>query len=414
MSFGETSFLEQYDKAAEDEKFPLVRAWMDDSPRPFFEELRRHRPILVTPVCTLVALFEDVEEVLLHPSVFTVELYVPKMGDYMLAQDDTPLHFREKSIMRSMLNRDDLPKVRELIAKRSKETLDAAGSRIEYVNDFCRLIPALLVRDYFGMDGIDPKQLIEWSYWNQYDTFHNQPFDISDDPDAIHERSLEGAQEMGGYLKELVTRKIGDIRSGGTPDDIVARMLRTQYPEGIGFPMERLARNIGGLLIGTVETTAQAVAQIAQQLLRRPDVMTQAKAAIDDIETFDSVVWEALRFDPISPYLFRKSVADYAVARGTDREAHIPKDSLVLPLILSATFDERVFPDAETFNHQRPWFDTFHFGFGLHECLGKYIGMVMIPEMVRQTLMRPGLRADSALDFKGLPLPQSYQLSWSE
>ena len=133
MSFGETSFLEQYDNAAEDEKFSLVRAWMDDSTRLFFEELRRHRPILETPVCTLVALFEDVEEVLLHPSVFTVELYVPKMGDYMLAQDDTPLHFREKSIMRSLLNRDDLPNVRELIAKHSKETLDAAGSRIAFV-----------------------------------------------------------------------------------------------------------------------------------------------------------------------------------------------------------------------------------------------------------------------------------------
>ncbi|XOF34330.1 MAG: cytochrome P450 [Candidatus Electrothrix sp. YB6] len=412
MSFGEISFLEQYDKAAEHEKFPLVREWMDNNPRAFFRELRKNRPVLTTPVCILVALFDDVVEVLRHHSVFTVELYFPKMGDYMLAQDDTPLHYREKAIMQSMLNRDDLPRVRELIGTFSKETLENAGSQIEYVNNFCRLIPALLVQQYFGLDGTDPRQLIEWSYWNQYDTFHNQPFDIVDDPDAIHAKSLKGAQEMRGYLGDLIKRKITAVQKGEHADDIVSRLLRTQFPEEVTFPLDRLARNIGGLLIGAVETTAQAVAQILQELLRRPNVLAQAKRAVDDIAHFDSIVWEALRFNPISPYLFRKSIADYTLARGTDRETVIPEGSLVLPLILSATFDERAFSKPEKFNPDRPWLDTFHFGFGLHECLGKYIGMVMIPEMARQTLMRPGLQADSAIDFKGGPFPEHYQLSW--
>ena len=44
----------------------------------------------------------------------------------------------------------------------------------------------------------------------------------------------------------------------------------------------------------------------------------------------------------------------------------------------------------------------FNFGFGSHECLGKYVGMVMIPEMVRQVLLRRNLRSKGTIDYKGV------------
>ncbi len=111
------SFLDQYDKAQADQKFPLVRGWMKNSPAEFFLELRETRPILVTPECTLLALHDDVVDALLQPSVFTVQLYESKMGTYLMAQDDTPVHFREKSIMQSLLNRDDLPRIRDFVGQ---------------------------------------------------------------------------------------------------------------------------------------------------------------------------------------------------------------------------------------------------------------------------------------------------------
>ena len=82
INFGETSFLEQFDKAPADKKFSLVRNWLDNSPLPFFEELRAERPILATTKGTLFAKFEDVMEILSLPSVFTVKLYEPKMGGF--------------------------------------------------------------------------------------------------------------------------------------------------------------------------------------------------------------------------------------------------------------------------------------------------------------------------------------------
>lgn len=442
MSNNTTGYLEQYDAAADADKFPLVRQWMYNEPLPFFKELREKRPILVTPECTLLALFDDVTEVLNMPKVFTVELYVAKMGDYLMAHDDDALHTREKSIMKSMLNRDDLPRIRAMVANIAKGILDQADGRIEVVNDYCRMVPATLVQDYFGLTGADRKDLIEWSYWTQYDTFHNQPFDLlpAEQYQNVVDHHNEASKKLGKYITGLIVRRLPMVKAGQAisallapwrllkkllghqagqagndlSDDIVARMLRTSYPHAVDFDIKRLGINAGGLLIGAIETTSQAVAQAIQFLLERPDLLAKAVAAAksDDPKAFDGIVWEALRFVPIAPYMFRKTASEYTVAKGTDHATAISPGTYVLPLTLSAMFDPKAFESPDEFIAERNWYHYFHFGFGSHECLGKYVGMVLIPEMVRQVLLRPGVKPQGAIDYKSGPFPEQYELSW--
>ena len=91
----------------------------------------------MTPECTLVTLFSDLTDVLQMPSMFTVDLYKPKMGvtatdiGYLMAHDDDALHYREKSLMQGLLNRDDLPRIRSLVEKTARRfsTTPAAPSR---------------------------------------------------------------------------------------------------------------------------------------------------------------------------------------------------------------------------------------------------------------------------------------------
>ncbi len=442
MSENTTHYLEQFDAAADADKFPLVRHWMYNEPLPFFKELREKRPILVTPACTLLALFDDVTDVLNLPKIFTVEPYVVKMGDYLMAHDDDALHTREKSIMRSLLNRDDLPQVRAMIADIGKGILDQANGQIEVVNEFCRMVPATLVQDYFGLTGVDRKDLIEWSYWNQYNTFHNQPFDLLPEElsKSVADRQKEASEKLGKYITGLILRRLPITKAekalcilltpwqllkkllGQQPvhtdkklnDDIVTRMLRTSYPHAVDFDIKRLGLNAGGLLIGAIETTSQAVAQVIQFLLERPELLSRAvdAAKLDDPKSFDGIVWEALRFVPIAPYLFRKTASAYTVAKDTAYATTIQPGTYVLPLTLSAMFDPKAFESPDEFNVERDWYHTFHFGFGSHECLGKYIGMVLIPEMVRQVLLRPDLKAQGSIDYKSGPFPEQYELSW--
>jgi cytochrome P450 len=439
-----TDYLDQFDAALDADKFPLVRGWIDNEPLPFFKELREKRPILVTPRCTLLTRFDDVTEVLNMPLTFTAALYLPKMGNgiYLMAHDDDALHTREKSLMQGMLNRDDLPQVRAMVARIAKALLDSAKGHLEAINGYCRMVPATLVQDYFGLTGIDRRKLIEWSYWNQADTFYNQPFDLLSDEKRkeISDRHTQTGEELGKYVAELILGRLLAVKAAQAEhtlfapwyllrmlgrrllgkkndkltDDIVTRMVRTAYPGAVDFDLKRLAINAGGLLIGAIETTSQAVAQVIEYLLDHPEWLAKARSAAqsDSPSAFDAIVWEALRFVPISPYLFRQTANTYTVAKGTDHATVINTGTYVLAVTQSAMFDAKAFDNPDQFVAGRNWYHYFHFGFGSHECLGKYVGMVMIPEMVRQALLRPGMKANGEIDYQGGHLPQRYDLSW--
>ena len=463
MAKGPRDYLKEYDAAPAGQKYQLVRGWMKSEPLPFFAQLRERRPVMVTPECTLVTLYSDVTDILQMPKLFTVDLYKPKMGvtatdvGYLMAHDDDALHYREKSLMQGLLNRDDVPRVRKLIEKTAKKILDDAGGSIEIVNEYCRMVPAHLVQDYFGLDGVKRSDLIEWSYWNQYDAFHNQPFDLNSPAQFqyIVKKHGDVTENLVCYIgvlmaRKLVTVKIGNIvrfvvaplrwaknlvcrlfggkpGSGPTKDDMVKRMLRSKFAKEADFPITRVAVNAGGLLIGAIETTSQAVAQVIEYFLQRPDLLSVAKrkAALPDLGAFNSMVWEALRFVPISPYMFRQASTDYAIATGTERETAIRAGTNVLLLTQSAMFDPYAYENPDKFDPNRNWYHHFNFGFGSHECLGKYVGMVMIPEMVRQVILRDNIAGKGAInrrngarygDGPGAgtdgPFPEEYNLTF--
>lgn len=397
MANAERDYLKDYDAAPDGQKYRLVQRWMKTEPLAFFKQLRAQRPILVTPECTLVTLYSDLTDVMDMPKVFTVDLYKPKMGvtatdvGYLMAHDDDALHYREKSLMQGLLNRDDIPRIRALVAKTGKKILDKAGGGIEIVNQYCRMVPAHLVQDYFGLDGIKRDDLIVWSYWNQYDAFHNQPFDLNppEQFNYIVKRHSEITEQLVCYIAVLMGRKLISVKIGniirmmlapfrliknlicrllrcdpGKPsskDDMVKRMLRSSFAKEVDFGITRVGVNAGGLLIGAIETTSQAVAQVIEFfLVTRSDLLAEVKqkAAQADLDAFDAMVWEALRFVPISPYMFRQASADYAIAKGTKYETEIAAGTNVLLISQSAMFDHYAYDKPEIFNPNRNWTTT--------------------------------------------------------
>ena len=279
---------------------------------------------------------------------------------------------------------------------------------------------------------------MEWSYWAQVDTFYNQPFDVvePEERERIEKSHAESGAKLGKYIAALIltkkltssldfllspTRKmwwalfrwLTKKRDGRLHDDIVTRMMRTKFPAEVDFDLQRVGVNAGGLLIGTIETTAQATVQTIQYLLQHPELLARARdaVALDDPAEFDGIVWEALRFVPISPYMFRQTACEYTLAKGTNRETTIPAKTNVLALTQSAMFDPKAFEEPETFKAGRNWYHYFTFGYGAHECLGKYVGMVMIPEIVRQIVRKRDLQAKNGIIYDG-HMPKSYELTW--
>ena len=84
-------------------------------------------------------------------------------------------------------------------------------------------------------------------------------------------------------------------------------------------------------------------------------------------------------------------------------------------LWITAT-DKIVLPTHIAFRTDRAPHQVMHFGYGDHVCLGKYVGMAIIPEVVRRVLLRPNARLipgqEGAIDFQGGPFPERFLVAY--
>ncbi len=408
------SYLAQIDAAAPAGRWPMVRAWLYKEPLPLFAELRANRPVLVLPELTFCTRHADCTLILRRHDVFGVDLYKPKQGDYWMAQDDTARHFREKSIMKAILDHEDLAPMRAWVGEETAARLKAAGGSIDYVRQIGRAVPAALVEHWFGFTGADPEKLIEWSYWNQQNAFHNQPFDAPGpvSPEDIEKNMSRGNVMMALFIGRLVAKRTIAVKLGSEAQDSISRLLRLVFCDSLKFNLKQLIFNVGGLLIGAVETTSHGTANALSFLMEDPARLAAAKAAADDPAKFDGFVFEALRFKPAFPYFFRTAHRPTVLAGGTEHATEVPVGTTVLAVAHSAMFDAAGFSDPDAFDPARDHSDCFTLGQGIHECLGRAIATVMMPEMVRQMLLLPGLKAIGPLDNQGTKVPQKWELGW--
>jgi cytochrome P450 len=409
------NYLALLDAAPPAEKWPLFRKLMTEERQPFFAQLREERPVFETPELTVVSRFADCATVLRRFKDFGVDLYEPKQGDYFMAQDDTADHWRDKSVMKSILDFEEVPGMRAFIGARAAEILKAGNGAIDAPKQLTRAVPIALVQQYFGFKGGNPEKLTDWSYWNQQDAFHNQFFDtdVAPDPEHIIEERKKANIMLAAYLGSVLFRRWLPVRLGFGGQDSVARLLRLSFSRGIKFPIKKVLFNTGGLLIGAVETTSNVVNNALAELLGRPDVLEGARraAAANDPKEFDGYVFEALRFNPAFPYFFRVCHRPTVLAGGTPFAREVPKARTVIAVTHSAMFDDAAFPDPDRFDHSRSQADNFVFGQGFHECLGRIIAEAMVPEIVRQCLRLPDLRALGPIELKR-GVPDSFKLEW--
>lgn len=411
-----TDYLERLDATPMPQRWPLVRDWMQKEPHPFFAEVREHRPVIVLPELTLVFRHADCTLVLRRHGDFGVDLYKPKQGDYFMAQDDTAAHWREKSIMKAVLDFEQIPEIRSWVGERTANLLIDARGHIDLPKKLTRRVPVDMVQQYFGLDGQDPDDLIEWSYWNQQDAFHNQPFDgqtpeRSAEITAGRERS---SIRLGLFIGRLVLKRSIAVKLGLGGDDPITRLLQISFSDGVKFGVKKVLFNAGGLLIGAVETTNHCVNNVMAELFSRPDALAHARQLAKDgpAEAIDNVALEALRFRPAFPYFFRTCHRATEIAGATPFAQTIQPGTTVLAMTHSAMSDPASFPNPTLFDPGRAQGDNFTFGQGIHECLGRAIAKPMLGEIVRQILLLPGLRSAGPVEFRS-GVPEAFPIAWN-
>lgn len=409
MGYGET--ISATPPAA---RWPLVKRLMAQEPHLFFAEMREKQPILVLPELTLAFRFADCSLILRRHDDFGVDLYKPKQGDYFMAQDDTADHWRDKSVMRAILDFEEVPQIREFVAQTTARLLAEGKGRIDLPKEITRAVPVAMVQQFFGFKGTDASALTEISYWNQQDAFHNQPFDDAPDAELIIKEREHANLRLGLIVGKLIAKRTIPAWFGFGKDDPVSRLLMLSRSGGIRFPVTKVLFNVGGLLIGAVETTSHCVNNVMTELFARPQALADAQRAAREAppEAIDAVALEALRFRPAFPWYFRTCHKSTELAGGTAYATIVQPGTTVLAMTHSAMSDAASFADPETFNPERRQGDNFTFGQGLHECLGRAVARPMLGEIVRQILLLPDLRAEGPVNFiRGVP--ETLSIRWA-
>lgn len=340
----------------------------------------------------LVTRHDDVIEVLDRNADFEV-VYEPRMRaitegeNFFLGMQDTALYTRDVSNMRLAMRRDDVATIVEPLARRRAEKLVAEkAGRLDVPQDLSLPVPTAIVTDYFGITGAPDDKLMEWATV----MFAYLFTDIRANP-VLDSEALDAAAECRSAIDAAIARRKA---SGDRKDDVLGRCLVMQAAGLPGMDDLSIRNNLIGLFIGTIPTLSKAAVQTLDQLLDRPEALAAADQAARDGNDalFDAHVFEAFRFNPVNPLIFRRAVRDTTIAAGHFRALKIPKDTMVFASNLSAMFDPLKIEAPESFRTDRPWGDYILWGYGLHGCFGAHINRAALPAILKPLVTRPGLR----------------------
>jgi cytochrome P450 len=348
-------------------------------------------PILVFKQMAFVTRYDDVKEVFLADEAFAVP-YAKKLGvimggvPFFLGMDDTPEYRRDTAAMRKVVRIDDIALRLTPAAEAAAERAVAAGNgRIEVVDELVRTVTFEVLLDYFGTPAPATGDLRVWATR----LFEFQFADGGNDPALAREVAVY-APALRNHIQGLIEAR---RTSGEDKDDVLGRCLKMQAQGVDGFTDDKIRSALIGFIVGGLPQPPMVGPQAMEQLLRRPEILIEAQrvALSGDDLALGKYVFEAMRFDPLAPFLTRTVKKPYVLAAGTSRAKKIDQGTNVLVSFASAMMDGRRVRDPKTFDPERPPSNYIHFGQGLHECFGIHINRMILPAMLKPLLKRADL-----------------------
>jgi cytochrome P450 len=352
--------------------------------------LRRFRPILALGNTYVVTLHDDVREVFGTDAAFGVvyndNIQVLTGGEpFFLGMSDLPEYRAQLQVMRRVVMASDLPALGDKAEALAESLVAASGGRVEVVS-LVRQVTFGVIAPYFGVPAPEQGRLDVWATRLFEFQFAGSPRD--------KELRAE-VDEIAPAFRAHIDREIARRKAApDDTDDILGRCLKLQVAREPGYSDVEIRTALLCMVVGGAPQPPMVMPQAMEQLLRRPDALADArKAAVagNDARLHDIVI-EAIRFDPLAPGLPRIAITDWTIARGTRRATTIPKGATVLAAFASAMMDEHRIYEPHRFKPGRLPYEYMHFGYGMHECFGRYINHATLHRMLKPLLRRPNLR----------------------
>ncbi len=219
-------------------------------------------------------------------------------GPFVLGMDRGCTLAREREALYGALAEVDLAPIRANVDAEAKQRLGAAaGGTIDVVNGYARPIAAATARSLFGIGGTDPALFMDVARAIFAHTFLN----IAGDK-QIEARALRAASRMRAWLEEEIARRRA---SGALGPDMMGALMRHGTLDDDG-----VRRTLGGMLVGSIDTNATAVAKIVATMGRDRTLATRVAADADDETRLGGWCREALRRWPHNPILLRQAASE--------------------------------------------------------------------------------------------------------
>jgi cytochrome P450 len=315
-------------------------------------------------------------------------------GPFVLGMDRGATLAKEHEALYSALRQVDRTKLKEHVDERAGRTIaGATDGTLDVVGGYARPIAAGTARSLFGLTGQDDILFMDVARAVFAHTFLNLGGDKT-----IEARALKAAILMRRWFEQEIGRRRS---SGQLGTDMMGALLKERLLDDDGA-----RRTLGGMLVGSIDTTATAVAKIIAILGSDPKLREQMYADRNDSGKLSMWCLEALRLWPHNPLVLRQASVD-TVLNGTDVKA----GDRVVAYTQAAMLDPDVFPEPELLKPDRPLSSYLHYGGGLHPCAGRAINDFQITTLVGRLLER-GIEKTGRIVWAG-PFPDKLIVHFS-
>lgn len=421
VAIAENPNLKPHERTAMERE--LVGQWGGENIKAMCVSLLHHDrySILQTPDATFVTKFRDCLEVLNRDEVFSVSGYAERMvittGPFMLGMQEGAEYQHDHSVVQLSMPFTDLTAIRRWVQNYSKELvagLTKNKTTIDAVADVAYMVPPKFVGHYFGVPGPEHRQFLDWLEILAAYIFNYNGGELKT-------LASSAGLEFQTYLNRLILQRQKEMQEGKHVDpDVLTRMLQAEADPSNSLDVVGIRRNLGGLSIGCTMPPCGTIAYALDGVmslndrdsgLYDPDMFeTIIQIASDNDETLlENCMMEAARLSlPEPPSVFRTATQDYYLGKGTLREKLIRKGDTVVVVPSSAMMDSEMIDCPKEFRINRPDWNYVMFGQGMHECLGKKIGKILVAEAVRPVLALKNIRrvkgkAGGLLPGTGIP-----------
>lgn len=283
----------------------------------------------------------------------------------------------------------------------AQRLVDAGGGQIEMVS-YVRDITAETLNAYFGTPDPPDARLMDWAI-----TLFTFLFaDMNNDP-VLDAEVAKVAPALRDYIDSLIAAR--KASPGG--DDVLGRALALQAQGVPGLSDVQIRTALVGFIVAGLPQPAIAAPQALNQLFVRNQLAGAQKAARSgDDALLGAYFFEALRFDPLAPFLIRRAAGEQMIG-----STSIADGTLVFAVIQSAMMDGRVVKNPGKFDVRRPPDNYLSFGAGMHMCYAKAINEATIPLMIKPLLTRKNLRpaaGEAGQLVKKGPFPRSFTVAF--